>query len=513
MAEHDEAERAAMVRSVLDAASPVDRLLDHLQSLEAKQDLHTAVALFESLLWRLEMRHYWVYFRMARAYADLGRLEAAFLMAAQAVRMQPDWPATRDQYRAAFRYFADHGRSPEAVELFLAHAGHSPEQSLVEPHEIQPLLDAAGISLTPAAPPDGPAAALRIDHRVFEAEDRAPTPVAFVGRFLPQGLQWVGGPLRRLAIDVAELPGGELLICNDAVVVCRADGAIEPELSICPFPELVRRKIERADMIVETREVAEAVLILDVFPPPNLGHFLLDQISRLELYRRAGADLGRAVVVGPEIHTGYQREILARAGISGVLNTSRIMRLRAGRLWVSSNCRGLQHPAHLGADWAIDYARTLLGGRGEAGHRRLYLSRGDASGRQLVNEAALIEILAPLGFEVVTPGAMSYADQLAAFRDASHIVAVHGAALAHLVLCAPGTRVLELFHPLYATWAYAILARDCGLDHTAAVGFDAVSDAPEFNDPAHYDSQTARFGNRNLRADLDAVREWMARVA
>lgn len=511
MTEHDEAERAAMVRSVLNAASPVDRLLEHLQSLETKQDLHTAVALFESLLWRLEMRHYWVYFRMARAYADLGRLEASFLMAAQAVRMEPEWPATRDQYRHVFRYLADHGRSTEAVELFLAHAAHSPEQSLVEPHEIQPLLDAAGISLTP--PPGDPATALRTDHRVFEAEDRTPTPVAYVGRFLPQWLQWVGGPLRRLAIDVAELPGGELLICNDAVVVCRADGTIEQELSICPFPELVRRKIERADLIVETREVAEAVLILDVFPPPNLGHFLLDQISRLELYRRAGADLSRAVVVGPEIHTGYQREILARAGVSGVLNTSRIMRLRAGRLWVSSNCRGLQHPAHLGADWAIDHARSLLGGRGDAGRRRLYLSRGNASGRQLVNEADLIDILAPLGFEVVTPGAMPYADQLAAFRDASHIVAVHGAALAHLVVCPPGTHVLELFHPLYATWAYAILARDCGLDHTAAVGLDAVSDAPQFNDPAYYDSQTARFGNRHLRADLDAVREWAGRVA
>jgi capsular polysaccharide biosynthesis protein len=173
----------------------------------------------------------------------------------------------------------------------------------------------------------------------------------------------------------------------------------------------------------------------------------------------------------------------------------------------------VQHPAHLGAGWAIEHARAVLGGRGAAGAKRLYLSRADAQARQVYNETELLAALADRGFEAITPATMSLEDQLAAFRVASHVVAAHGPVLTNIVLCPPGARVLELFHPLYGSADYAMLAAGSGLDYTALCGRDGLSDAPELNDPGRADFGAGRFGKRHLRVDPAAVRQWLEATA
>ncbi len=492
-----------MVEEIAASADPGDRLRLILEALDALQDLAGQVAVFEAALPVTDIRHYWVFHRMARVYADLRHDHAAFLMAAQAVQSQPSWPASLLPYRIAFRHLVRTGQRAAAVDLFLRHGEHWPEQPMVELHEIEPLLDPAQ-----ALPETGPSA---VRHRIRDAEDRAPTPITIAGRALPRPLEPLSGVLRRAPVEVVEIAGGELLICNDAAVVCGSDGGVVPGLSVCAMPELVRRKVERAGEAAELHSVDEAVLLLDNYPAPNLAHFLLDQVSRLALYQAAGIDLGRAVAVGPELRVPFQAAILGRCGLAGSLGTAQVARVQARRLWVSSNCRTLQHPAHLGADWAIEYVRGLLGGVGPpgSGTRRLFVSRGEAAGRRMVNEAAVAAALADHGFETITPGAMAYDDQVAAFRAASHVVAAHGAALAHLVVCPPAARVLEIFHPLYATRTYALLATACGLDYAAQVGFDGHSDDAGLNDPALLDGEAAGFGNRDLHADIPALRRWL----
>jgi capsular polysaccharide biosynthesis protein len=542
--EVNEAARRALVEEIIASAQPAERLRQALEELDARQDLATQAAVYDSVVWRVDVRHYWVFFRISRVFADLGRLEAGFYAAAQAVQMNPDWPASEQPFRDMFHFLAQKGEARLALDVFLRQVGLFPEKPIAQRHEIEPLLRAVGIEpgtspgasavpgtisklpADPALPPQTPqqtlaAAAppwpaapvtLRRDHRVVETELRPPSAVTAVGGAVPFALRALSGPLRRAAIDIAELANGELLVCNDAVVVRDAAGTIQADLSVAGYPDLISRKVldPESRATVEQHTVDEAVLILDAFPPPNLGHFLLDQVSRLELYRRAGADLAAALVVGPALRAEYQRDIAERAGMRHVLGTDRVARVRARRLWVSSDCRELQHPAHLAAGWAIEHARTVLDGRGTRGHRRLYLSRSDVRARQIENEAELFAVLADHGFESIAPGSMPYGVQLATFREASHIVSAHGAALAHIVLCPPGARVLELFHPLYGTWAYAMLAIGCGLDYRAHVGSDGLSDAPELNEPERIDLAAGRFGERNLRADPNALRLWLA---
>jgi len=107
------------------------------------------------------------------------------------------------------------------------------------------------------------------------------------------------------------------------------------------------------------------------------------------------------------------------------------------------------------------------------------------------------------------PGSLSFAEQIAAFRDATHIVAPHGAGLANILWCAPGTHVLEVFHPHYGTWAYGMIKDALGLDYATLVARDGLSDAPEFNDPALPREQTHMHSSRDMWVDPDELERWL----
>lgn len=102
--------------------------------------------------------------------------------------------------------------------------------------------------------------------------------------------------------------------------------------------------------------------------------------------------------------------------------------------------------------------------------RRLYIDRRQSRLRPLTNEQDLVAALAPLGFVAVQPELLSVQDQVRLFRGAEVIVAPHGAALANLGFCRPGTRVLELLTDAYCNWTFRHLAALCRLDYDCVLG-------------------------------------------
>ena len=106
-----------------------------------------------------------------------------------------------------------------------------------------------------------------------------------------------------------------------------------------------------------------------------------------------------------------------------------------------------------------------------APHRLLFVSRGDAPLRRLKNEAELITDLLDLGFEYFVPKSNDHRSQIEAFRSARIVVAVHGAGLANLLFCQPGTLVVELFPAKQVNSIYRWLALQLGLRYCAVVGF------------------------------------------
>jgi hypothetical protein len=75
---------------------------------------------------------------------------------------------------------------------------------------------------------------------------------------------------------------------------------------------------------------------------------------------------------------------------------------------------------------------------------RIYISRSDAHTRRVINEEALMIRLEKYNFCSVNLSGMNLADQISLFSNATHIIAVHGAALTNL-LFAYNSAVLEIF--------------------------------------------------------------------
>ena len=108
---------------------------------------------------------------------------------------------------------------------------------------------------------------------------------------------------------------------------------------------------------------------------------------------------------------------------------------------------------------------------------RIVISRRKATkGRHIVNEAALMNRLRPLGFRAYVLEDMPIEEQMALFRRAEMVIGAHGAGLSHL-LFAPRTRVLELFATRFVVPHYFLLAKSLGHRYAYLTGTESHQDA------------------------------------
>lgn len=501
----DETEEAAQIVA---AWEQDEALLAALERHARTEDWASSARLFDAV-WPCvrPMGQYWVYFRMSAVYAALGRQDAALLLAALAVQIEPASHVACEPYARLLQSFRDAGRLRDAAELALWQRALCPHAPVLSDAALGDLRAAAGPLAAPPLRPSWRSCA------IFPREERKPRPWRCYGNGVPRGLAELLEPMWRDAVGIAELTNAEVLAADDTVAVLSAEGAVQTELSVGRVPTLLPRRfaeLRRAGQPPAEMTLDAAVLVNDEFPAPNLCHFLLDHAIRLLLYRRAGIDLTAATVIGPALRTEYQRVTVERIGVHDWRATDAPTRFRVRRLFVSSTCRHLRHPAHWGAPWAVASVRALFDVAPRVRQRRLLISRADATCRRIVNESEIAAMLAPHGFETIIPGRLSFAEQIAAFRDATHVIGPHGAGLANILFCAPGTHVLEVLHPHYGTWAYAMVSDPLSLDYASLVARDGESDAPAFSDPAWPLPYRNAHADRDMRLDASELRRWLA---
>lgn len=100
--------------------------------------------------------------------------------------------------------------------------------------------------------------------------------------------------------------------------------------------------------------------------------------------------------------------------------------------------------------------------------RKLFVRRRAAT-RVPVNQTEVERQLAEHGFQPIDPGSLTLLEQIDAFRSASHIVGVHGGALANLAWCSPGARVIELFPKGHVVPCYSALCSLVGATYSSIV--------------------------------------------
>lgn len=202
----------------------------------------------------------------------------------------------------------------------------------------------------------------------------------------------------------------------------------------------------------------------------NLGagycHWLLEELPRV---LRCGRGEAENLIV--HAATSFAREALAaRGGDERVIAVRRTGHFACGPLVVPSLVDAPGAPTEPTVRALREFAETKGLGRGLKGRgEKIYLTRERARRRRVVNEAELWAGLEARGFVKVALEELGWAEQIAVCREARVVVAPHGAGLANLVFCAPGTRVAELagrsyFNPVF--WRLAALG---GLDYRAVV--------------------------------------------
>jgi capsular polysaccharide biosynthesis protein len=136
-----------------------------------------------------------------------------------------------------------------------------------------------------------------------------------------------------------------------------------------------------------------------------------------------------------------------------------------------SSAHGIAHPTDIAQ--LIKLLAPVLPPPPAKPWRRLYISR--KMGRMMANERDLVAGLLARNFELIRLEDLPLMEQIRLFQEASYIVGPHGAGHANIMWSAPGTRILEVFHPSWMHPCYALLAKMRGIGHHSLVGFSGSS--------------------------------------
>jgi hypothetical protein len=267
---------------------------------------------------------------------------------------------------------------------------------------------------------------------------------------------------------VAVLPGGRFYSG-------RSDAVISPDNKlIWDASQLFFRKPERhpvfgQNSLPRARRTSETAAVLTFCSSHNYYHWLFDVLPKFYLLRESGLPVDK-FILSRHTEGAFHQETLSRLNIprDQIVRPRRGFHMQARQLVVPSQAGSLP------SSWACTFLRrellfkTLT--KRMKGFERIYISRSDASYRKVKNEYQVTALLAYFGFRNVVLKGMSVADQARLFYSADVIVSAHGAGLANLVFCRPGTKVVELFDVKYVNGCYWLLSNYLELDYHCLFG-------------------------------------------
>ena len=267
----------------------------------------------------------------------------------------------------------------------------------------------------------------------------------------------------------------EWMITN-AIAIITPDGYLLGDLSRhypwylpgCDQHSCARHPFFHVDEVPPVTTINGTVAILSSLSAQVYYHWLIDVLPRIGMLQQSGVNLDQIDwFVVNSLDKPFQRATLEILGIPAtkIIQSDVNPHIQAQQLMVPS------YPGHL--DWVpkgtIKFLRaTFLPHQASPPTNypaRIYISRANASYRQVVNEGEVINLLSKFGFVPVFLEKLTLSEQIALFAHAKVIVAPHGAGLTNLVFSSPGTKILEFFSPRYIRSDYWIITQQMGIEH------------------------------------------------
>lgn len=306
------------------------------------------------------------------------------------------------------------------------------------------------------------------EHRDFELIDLAPAEridFAFRNDFAGTKINTLGMATgRRAKVSVAVFRDVYLLYETRGFAIFDEDGVSRFSTGL---PLIDIGKIDAFE------PVGRGLFCGDMFNADNICHFSLDHMGRALLYRKHFPEC--LPVFLPKSSIEYN-EILRDTCLGAWSGLEPGVVYRFDELHVlSSSLQPINHPARY-CDRTIMQGvvgPVVLPPRDPDWPAKIYISRSDARFRRIVNEEKIIELLVGEGFKVLRMSDFRPFDQWGIFRNATDIVAPHGAALTSLIFSSPGANVVELLNPQKGTAAFSVIAQERGLNYRAVFGAPA----------------------------------------
>ncbi|SHG99361.1 glycosyltransferase family 61 protein [Bradyrhizobium erythrophlei] len=304
------------------------------------------------------------------------------------------------------------------------------------------------------------------------------------------------------ATFVARIPGGRVL--NEGLVIT-PDNVLLDDVSI-NFGEPLEAKLEYVRREWTWRpltDVKGTVAVLSTTGAMLYYHWLFQLLPRFELMKRSGVDLNSIdYFLVNSRKAPFQRESLAALGIDQrkIIESSMVPYLRASTLVVPS----VPLSGGCYAPWMREFLRnTFLRGvdnEMEPATRRLYISRGSAGYRRVLNQGDVVRLLDQFGFEEAKFETMSVRQQAATIASCEAIVAPHGGGLSNLIFCRPATKVIEIYSPELVAGYFWKISALLGLDYYYLLG-KGPSSSTDVDYPQSWNASA------DIEVDLDRLRE------
>lgn len=268
-----------------------------------------------------------------------------------------------------------------------------------------------------------------------------------------------------------------------------------------PGPDGDRQAVFFPERLSSAPVLAGEHLLIANSEQPNYGHYLLDIVPLIHL----GAEI-RAPMLTWTLKP-WQRALIARLDVpENLIREIRPRPVLLEHAIVSNRHSGVSsqnaHPQHREAFAAI-LANVRKAAPRLATPRRVLVCRSLANSRNLLNRAELIEALKPLGFAAVQPEKLGFDEQALTFAEAEIVVCEFGAAMANVVFCPPGAKIVEIIaEGQHDPWS-AHLAAMLGLDHV--VLFQRQTEEALANAPRHVKDSTFSYAV-DVKRLVEAVR-------
>jgi hypothetical protein len=215
----------------------------------------------------------------------------------------------------------------------------------------------------------------------------------------------------------------------------------------------------------------------------NYSHFLLDSVSRLDLFTRAGYTMETVdFVYLPRPPSPAAALLLKRLGIplSKCIWAAEHVSVTADII-IAPSFPGLRRNY---PPWVPEFLKSLFHTQNTIADRYLYLRRQSAH-RTLQHEERILRTVLSAGFDIIDLENIVDAQKL--FSEARFVIGAHDAGLAHLAFCPTTTSVLELLPTDHIFPYYYTLAESAGLRYSYLAGQSAANRPPGSWGPSQVD--------------------------